>query len=106
MALKWNILLIIIISIWLKNTVQHQGVSLNNEEYSVDSLEMEDINQVSDYDDNYCFGTLNQDANLFKLSGYTDIEQASAELIDRAGLHDLQDFVNECRSKLNLTNKE
>ena len=48
MALKWNIFLIIIISIWLKNTVQHQGVSLSNEEYSVDSLEMEDINQVSD----------------------------------------------------------
>ena len=52
MALKWNILLIIIISIWLKNTVQHQGVSLSNEEYSVDSLEMEDINQVSDDNDN------------------------------------------------------
>ena len=52
LALKWNILLIIIISIWLKNTVQHQGVSLSNEEYSVDSLEMEDINQVSDDDNN------------------------------------------------------
>ena len=52
LALKWNILLITIISIWLKNTVQHQGVSLSNEEYSVDSLEMEDINQVSDDDDN------------------------------------------------------
>ena len=52
MALKWNILLIIIISIWLKNTLQRQGVSLNNEEYSVDSLEMEDINQVSDDNDN------------------------------------------------------
>ena len=52
LALKWNILLIIVISIWLKNTVQHQGVSLSNEEYSVDSLEMEDINQVSDDDNN------------------------------------------------------
>ena len=52
MALKWNIFLIIIISIWLKNTVQHQGVSLSNEEYSVDSLEMEDINQVSVDNDN------------------------------------------------------
>ena len=45
--------MIIIISICLNHTVQHQGVSLSNEEYSVDSLEMEDINQVSDYDDNY-----------------------------------------------------
>ena len=53
MAWKWDILLIIIISICLNHTVQHQGVSLSNEEYSVDSLEMEDINQVSDYDDNY-----------------------------------------------------
>ena len=44
--------MIIIISICLNHTVQHQGVSLSNEEYSVDSLEMEDINQVSDNDDN------------------------------------------------------
>lgn len=55
------------------------------------------INVLSKYDDNYCWGTLNQEAKVFKLSGYSDIEQASADLIDRAGLHDLQQFINECK---------
>jgi hypothetical protein len=54
------------------------------------------INVLSKYDDNYCWGTLNQEAKVFKLSGYSDIEQASAELIDRVGLHDLQLFIDEC----------
>lgn len=55
------------------------------------------INALSKYDDNYCWGTLNQEANMFKLSGYNDIEQASADLIDRTGLHDLQLFIDECK---------
>lgn len=53
------------------------------------------MNTLSKYDDNYCFGTLNQEAVLLKCGGMNKIQDAEPKLIDKAGLHDLYAFIDE-----------
>ncbi len=43
----------------------------------------------------YCFKTLNRDIELFKATGFSDLKQASEELIVKLEIEDLIKFVKE-----------
>ena len=55
------------------------------------------INVLSKYDDNYCFGTLNQEAKLMSIKGIDRIQDADFKYISMGVLYDLNKFINECK---------
>lgn len=47
--------------------------------------------------DRHDFKTLNAEADLYLMSGLRDVYKASDDLINKLGIYDLRDFINELR---------